>query len=72
MANLWDLSHIQPKLESVLDGDTLSSMFWNAVKKRGDSIWLRQKEFGIWRSWTWNQTGQQVREIANEPGVRAG
>ena len=65
MANLWDLSHIQPKQESVLDGDTLSSMFWNAVKKRGDSIWLRQKELGIWRSWTWNQTGQQVREIAN-------
>jgi long-chain acyl-CoA synthetase len=65
MANLWDLSHIQPKLESVLDGDTMSAMFWNAVAKRGDKIWLRQKELGIWRSWTWNQTGQQVRDIAN-------
>lgn len=65
MANLWDLSHIQPKLESVLDGDTMPSMFWNAVAKRGDRVWLRQKELGIWRSWTWNQTGQQVREIAN-------
>jgi long-chain acyl-CoA synthetase len=65
MANLWDLSHIQPKLESVLDGDTMPAMFWNAVAKRGDKVWLRQKELGIWRSWTWNQTGQQVREIAN-------
>ncbi len=65
MANLWDLSHIQPKLESVLDGDTLPAMFWNAVAKRGDQVWLRQKELGIWRSWTWNQTGRQVREIAN-------
>jgi long-chain acyl-CoA synthetase len=65
MANLWDLSHIQPKLESVLDGDTMSTMFWNAVAKRGDLVWLRQKELGIWRSWTWTQTGQQVRDIAN-------
>jgi long-chain acyl-CoA synthetase len=65
MANLWDLSHIQPKLESVLDGDTLPAMFWNAVAKRADRVWLRQKELGIWRSWTWNQTGQNVREIAN-------
>jgi long-chain acyl-CoA synthetase len=65
MANLWDLSHIQPKLESVLDGDTMPAMFWNAVAKRGETVWLRQKELGIWRSWTWNQTAQQVREIAN-------
>jgi long-chain acyl-CoA synthetase len=65
MANLWDLSHIQPQNQSVLDGDTLSAMFWNAVNKRGDQVWLRQKELGIWRSWSWNQTAQQVRDIAN-------
>jgi long-chain acyl-CoA synthetase len=25
---------------------------------------MRQKELGIWRSWTWQQTGEAVREIA--------
>ncbi len=65
MANLWDLSHIQPQLNSVLDGETLPAMFWNAAAKRADKVWLRQKEFGIWRAWTWKQTAQEVREIAN-------
>ena len=27
MSNLWDLSHIQPKSGSVLDGDTIPAMF---------------------------------------------
>jgi long-chain acyl-CoA synthetase len=65
MANLWDLTHIQPQLNSVLNGDTLPAMFWTAAAKRADKVWLRQKEFGIWRSWTWNQTAQEVRDIAN-------
>ncbi len=25
---------------------------------------MRQKQLGIWRSWTWAQTGEAVREIA--------
>jgi long-chain acyl-CoA synthetase len=65
MSNLWDLSHIQPNPNRVLDGQTLSHMFWEAVAKRGDSVWLRQKELGIWQSWTWNEVGQRVREIAH-------
>ncbi|RYG13076.1 MAG: long-chain fatty acid--CoA ligase [Burkholderiales bacterium] len=64
MSNLWDLSHIQPETRIVLEGDTIPAMFWNGVEKRGDQIWMRQKELGIWRSWTWAQTGQAVREIA--------
>ncbi|MEP6825877.1 MAG: AMP-binding protein, partial [Ramlibacter sp.] len=64
MSNLWDLSHIQPETRIVLEGETISAMFWNGVEKRGDQIWMRQKEFGIWRSWTWTRTGQAVREIA--------
>ncbi|MCW5652970.1 long-chain fatty acid--CoA ligase [Hydrogenophaga sp.] len=65
MTYLWDLSHIQPQTRIVLDGDTIPAMFWNGVKARGDTVWLRQKDFGIWRSWTWNQTGEAVREIAH-------
>ena len=65
MSYLWDLSHIRPQPEIVLPGDTIPAMFWNAVEKRGPNVWMRQKEFGIWRSWSWDQTGEAVREIAH-------
>ena len=64
MSNLWDLAHIQPRSGSVLDGDTIAAMFWNAVAQRGDKVWLREKHLGIWRSWSWTQVGEAVREIA--------
>lgn len=65
MSNLWDLSHIQPETRIVLEGDTIPALFWNAVKARGPKVWMRQKDMGLWRSWTWDQTGQAVREIAH-------
>ncbi len=65
MSTLWDLSHIQPETRIVLDGDTIPALFWNAVKARGPKVWMRQKDMGLWRSWTWDQTGQAVREIAH-------
>ena len=65
MSNLWNLSHIQPTHEVVMPGDTMTAVFWNAVQARGPKVWLRQKEFGLWRSWTWDQTAQAVSEIAN-------
>ncbi len=64
MTQLWDLSNIQPKHEIVLAGETIPAMFWNAVQQRGPHIWLRQKHLGLWRSWSWNQTADAVREIA--------
>ena len=64
MTTLWDLSGIQPNTEIVVPGETMSAMFWNAVKMRGPNVWMRQKHLGIWRSWTWNQTADAVREIA--------
>lgn len=64
MSNLWDLSHIRPNNEVVVPGDTIPAMFWNAVEKRGPKVWLRQKHLGIWRSLTWDQTAEAVREIA--------
>jgi long-chain acyl-CoA synthetase len=47
-----------------LEGDTIPAIFWNAVAQRGTQVWLRQKHLGLWRSWTWNQTADAVREIA--------
>ncbi len=64
MSNLWDLSHIQPAGTDVLAGDTMAAMFWNGVAARGPRVWMRQKQLGIWKSWTWNQTADAVREIA--------
>jgi long-chain acyl-CoA synthetase len=61
---LWDTSHIQPRDDIVMAGETIPAIFWNAVEKRGPNIWMRQKHLGLWRSWTWNQTADAVREIA--------
>jgi long-chain acyl-CoA synthetase len=64
MRKLWDLTHIQPETRTVLEGDTIPAMFWNAVAQRGPRVWMRQKDLGIWRSWTWTQAGDAVREVA--------
>ena len=65
MSNLWNLSDIQPQKEVVMAGDTIPAIFWNAVRARGPNVWMRQKDFGIWRSWTWDQTATAVREIGD-------
>jgi long-chain acyl-CoA synthetase len=64
MSNLWDLTHIQPNTAVVLEGETIPAMFWNAVAQRGPKVWMRQKQLGIWHSWTWARTAEAVREIA--------
>lgn len=64
MRQIWNLSHIRPENRVVLEGDTIPAMFWNGVAQRGPDVWMRQKELGIWRSWTWRQTGDAVREVA--------
>ena len=64
MSNLWDLTHLQPQTRVVLEGDTIPAMFWNAVQQRSPQVWMRQKKLGIWRAWSWGQTGEAVREIS--------
>jgi len=64
MSNLWDLNHIQPRHDVVIPGETIPELFWNAVRARGDKTFMREKTLGIWRAWSWNQTGVAVREIA--------
>ena len=64
MTVLWDSSSVQPRTEVVVPGDTLPRVFWNAVARRADKVWLREKELGLWREWTWAQTGRAVREVA--------
>jgi len=65
MSNLWDLDHLKPREGIVVEGDTMSAMFWNAVALRGDAVFMRQKKLGLWREWTWDQTANAVREIGH-------
>jgi long-chain acyl-CoA synthetase len=65
MSNLWDLSGLQPNRNVILQGETVPELFWNGVRKRGDQVWMRQKSFGIWKSLSWNQTGEAVAEVGN-------
>jgi long-chain acyl-CoA synthetase len=65
MSNLWDTSRTQPETQVVMPGETIPAIFWNAAKARSDKVWMRQKELGIWRIWTWKQTADAVREIGN-------
>jgi long-chain acyl-CoA synthetase len=65
MSNLWDLSQLKPREDVVVEGDTLSAMFWNAAAQRAGRVFMRQKKLGIWREWTWDQTSQAVREIGD-------
>ncbi|MEK7372128.1 MAG: AMP-binding protein, partial [candidate division NC10 bacterium] len=43
--------------------DTVPKMFWHMVGAHGPQVILRQKEFGIWQSVTWEQFGRIAREI---------
>src|SRR4051812_37199226 len=64
MRKLWNLSHIRPETRIVLEGETIPALFWNGVAQRGSRVWMRQKDLGVWRSWTWQQTAEAVRDIA--------
>ena len=61
---LWDMSHIQPRRDIAVPGETIPATFWNAARMRADKVWMRQKELGIWKSWTWRQTAEAVAEVA--------
>ena len=63
MNGLWETETITPIHQIVVAGETIAEVFWNAVTLRGPQVWLRQKHLGIWRSWTWRQTADAVREI---------
>ncbi len=43
---------------------TLASMFWHRVERDGDRPAQQSKEGGVWRTRTWRQVGEAVRELA--------
>ncbi|MCU0968678.1 MAG: long-chain fatty acid--CoA ligase [Rubrivivax sp.] len=64
MPNLWDIAELQPGTDAGPPGETVPAVFWSAVQQRCDLVWLRAKQLGIWRAWTWAQVGDAVREVA--------
>ena len=64
MNGLWNARQIAADKHIVMAGETIAAVFWNAVDQRGPKVWMRQKQLGIWRSYTWNQTAAAVQEIA--------
>ncbi|MEZ5649072.1 MAG: long-chain fatty acid--CoA ligase [Burkholderiaceae bacterium] len=47
-----------------LQGDTIARKFWSAVQRRGESVALRQKEFGVWEETSWREYGERVHAVA--------
>src|SRR5687767_572111 len=43
--------------------DTVPKMFWHGVQTRAGKTVFRQKDFGIWKSITWDELGRIAREI---------
>jgi long-chain acyl-CoA synthetase len=63
--NLWDTDKLQARGDVVLAGETIPALFWNGVAARSVRVLMREKKLGLWREWTWAQTGQAVREIGD-------
>jgi long-chain acyl-CoA synthetase len=48
----------------IIEGcDTIAKLFWHRVKQLGGKVAMREKNFGIWESFTWAQYGEKAREI---------
>ncbi len=47
-----------------LAGDTFPKLLLDMAKRRGDQPAIREKEYGIWQSWTWDQVAQEIRALA--------
>jgi long-chain acyl-CoA synthetase len=50
----------------LIDGcDTMSKLFLKKSAERGDRVAMREKDFGIWQRFTWNDYRERALEIAN-------
>ena len=54
------------KPDIIVDGcDTFAKLFLKKSTERGDAIAMREKDFGIWQSYTWNDYRDRAMEVAN-------
>jgi long-chain acyl-CoA synthetase len=57
---------------------TVPALFWHRVQTRADKVAMREKDRGIWRSYTWGEYGARAKAVGMglialglEPGERA-
>jgi long-chain acyl-CoA synthetase len=51
-------------LPVAIDGfSTVPALFWHRVTTRGDKVAMREKDRGIWKAYTWQDYGDNAREI---------
>jgi long-chain acyl-CoA synthetase len=43
--------------------DTLPKLFRHVVKERGDTVAMREKHLGIWRSISWREYGERAKHV---------
>jgi long-chain acyl-CoA synthetase len=54
------------KPDIIVDGcDTFAKLFLKKSMERGDAIAMREKDFGIWQSYSWNDYRDRAMEVAN-------
>ena len=73
MSKLWDLATSSPSPSIVAARATpFPPCSGTRVAQRGDQVWMRQKELGIWRSWTWRADRRgRARDRRRPAGARA-
>ena len=70
MSNLWDLSHIRPQPDSVLEGETISAMFWNAAAQRAEDQGQTQRDQRVGPALV-QAVEQLLQDRVHAPGPRA-
>lgn len=68
MSNLWTLTgpdavRSNTQKQKDLPGETMHGLFWAGVNERKTLTMMREKKFGIWKAWNWQEAGTAVREI---------
>ena len=44
--------------------DTFPKLLMEQAQKRPDGVFLREKDYGIWQSWTWQRSALEARNLA--------
>lgn len=47
----------------IVEGDTLATLFYNAVQLRKDKVMMREKDFGIWKAISWEKAYDRSKDI---------
>ena len=53
------------KLEISSTLDTFPKLLGDLVSSRGESVAIREKNYGIWQSWTWREYMEEASDVAN-------